>query len=90
MQPDCMPVQSYEKENLSIHSSSSIKTSQQQSPTAPTPPCPPERKSPNRTVKRKGAGARVTKPRRRKPRPIRHIDILMTQLFNTLTVTAPK
>jgi len=88
MQRDCMPIESNEKENLNLESSS-ITTSPQHSP-SPRPPCPPERKSPNKTAKRKAVGDRVTKPRRRKPRPIRHIDILMTQLFTTLTVTGPK
>lgn len=93
MQSDCMPTQSYDKKTLSSSSSSSDSTTSQ--PPKPAQTCPPGKSIPNRTgakagaVKKKkdGGVGRVTKRRmRRKIRPIRHIDVLMTRLLSTLTV----
>jgi len=91
MQSDCMPTQSYDKKTLSSSSSSSNSTTTQ--PPKPAKTCPPGKSIPNRTgamagvVKKKmdGGVGRVTK-KRRKIRPIRHIDLLMTRLLSTLAV----
>lgn len=81
MQSDCMPTQSYDQKKLSDSSSS---TTQPTAQATTAQACPPGKSTP-RVVKR-GKDGTVTKRGRRKVRPLRHIDLLMTNLINQLTV----
>merc|ERR1712159_95337 len=97
MQSNCIPTQRYDKDQLNpiititqsqetchlVEERCRRTTITAQRPTTTSTPTTSKQKQEKKTIARE-ARSRITK--RRKPRRIRHIDILMTMLLKTLTI----